>query len=41
MKTRDDVLLTSGQVILIFVCAAILYFGLGAFDFPITEAFRD
>lgn len=40
MKTKSNTEV-AGQVILIFVLAGVLYFGLGMYDWPIVEVLRD
>lgn len=39
--TNETNAMISLKIILIFVSAAVLYFLLGAFDWPITELIRD
>jgi hypothetical protein len=40
MRTQDDSII-AGKIILVFVFAALLYFGLGSLNWPITEIIRD
>lgn len=41
MRKEKEIIFISGQIILIFACAAILYFFVGAYEFPITGVLRD